>query len=200
MKITTLIFLLFAPFFLFAQAEHPSSTKAKKIFLDADIGVFLNLFDNGDGHAQISLNGGYLLNQQFGVGLEGKYLGLGGSGSSHSATGLGGFIKYEYKGFYLKPSFGKILYGTYGSDYAENEKADFVSAGYYFSGTMGYRLKSGLLLGIQLGHADRVSFDYYVTADPYTSTPDPLIYQGISTDTFNNFCLVVGYTWPRRLR
>jgi len=198
MKNKLLLFLLCLPFFLFAQADETTGYQKQKWFLDADVGAFLQPSDGGDISVQLSLNSGYSLNNHVGIGLEAKYFAKSGDYTSNSALGLGGFFRYEYKGFYFKPSFGKILYGQYSTEYAENEKADFHSASYYIAGTAGYRLKNGLLLGINIGHANRVSFDYYTTDDVFTSTNDPLLYRGIYDEKFATFCLVVGYTWPRK--
>lgn len=194
-KFTFLILLL--PIFIFAQATETASTQNKPFFLDADVGAFLHLSDGGDINVELSLNGGYLFGKQFGAGVEAKYFAKSGSYASHSAVGLGVFLKYEYKGFYIKPSLGKILFGSIGSDYAENERAEFKSASLYFSGTAGYRLNNGLLIGINIGHANRLAYDYYRTDDPYTSTKDPVKYRGILLDKFDTFCFVVGYSFPR---
>ena len=136
--------ILYSVFFLFIFFLISNSAFAQKgIFVDADLSIFPN---SNLAMGQIACTSGYRFNKMIAAGLE--YRGAGyatDGGRTLTMNGLGLVFRLTNKRFFGKITHGLLLTAKHVDDSPYFDKYD--GGGSYNSLTMGYRFRSGFLLG-----------------------------------------------------
>jgi len=181
----------------YANNQSNEDSTIKKYFVDGSVGALVVLSDFGEFATQIHFGGGYLVSKNIGLGAELKGFKYSGTSSGNGMVGLGGFARFQVKRFFLKQSYGRVLYGSSSSEYEPNVRFDYIPSGQYYSTSLVYRFNAGIELGFNYSFVNKVRFENYTTDDLFQDSGQPLKYRGELKDEFGGLTVIVGFTLPK---
>jgi hypothetical protein len=206
-----LLFALFLSFTIHAQEGSKKSTADLPYFVDADVGALIVLDYSASGYAHAALGAGYRFHPYHGAGLEYRRGYFSNSYDEDISNALGASYRFTYRGLFAKVSLGLIVDSKrYTDEY--HTRYNSTGGGHYQNLTLGYRFRSGILIGASLAgyinrNFDREQFVFDVEPEyPYDRIEDippdagSMEPAGQFTESFGTLTLTLGYAFPGRGR
>ena len=195
-----------------AQDQRTTGVRDLPFFLDAEGGAFVPFDYSASGFTHFALGAGYRLHPLHAVGLEYRRGHFSNAYSDQASGGLGAVYRLTYRGLFAKVGAGLIV-GSTKNEYESYIDYRSAGGGHYRNLTLGYRFRSGILIGASAAgywnrRFDRRWFNFYEEPDyVYWSSLDELTAEdgfftpaGSIRDPFATLTLTVGYAFPGRGR